>query len=234
MVGEYARITPAGQILIDTAAWLADRSGGLRADLTEQFRRWANGRLDLAGTPPGSPHPDTGPATAVRAATAAVAGSWPGLARAWCEHAGHQESGPGLVVHERTRLDTGVWVLPAVTAPGGDRIAVIATGQHPPAVHTDTTADPWAWCDADTVTITCPTPGHWWTWKSGRELLTSTGRPATLTGVFGPNLDAPFSSCPDCAAYQLGHGRDRCGCDGVPWIVCPACGQRCRLTPPHP
>ena len=223
VMGDYARITPTGGVLVDADAWIAARTGGVRTDLTYQLRRWArHHQPETANAVAGSP------------------GGWPVLATTWSEHAGHRVVEPGLVVHDRTRLDTSVWILPAVITTGGDdagvdggRMVVVGTGRDLPIVYVDATCDPWAWCDADTVTITCPA-GHWWTWRSGRELLTSTGRPATLTGVFGPNLDAPFSSCPDCAAFELGHRPSSCGCDGVPWIVCPACGRRCHLGPPHP
>lgn len=225
MAGEYAQVTPGGGVLIDTAAWIAARTGGVRDDLTDQLHTWA---LD---NPDGPPTAATGPL-----------GVWPDLARSWCEHTGHHLTEPGLVAHTRTRLDTNVWILPATSTGDGDgdglevdtgRIVVIGVGDRPPVVHTDTTTDPWAWCDADTVSIDCPGK-HWWTWRSGRELLTSTRRPATLTGVFGVNLDAPFSPCRDCAAYQLGNRSSPCGCDGAPWIVCPVCGRRCRLGPPNP
>jgi hypothetical protein len=219
-MGEYARITPSGGVLIDTAAWITARAGGLRTDLTDQLHRWArHHRPETADPAAGSP---TG---------------WPALASTWCEHTGYRVVEPGLIVHDRTRLNTSVWVLPATTREDGpgaaDRVVIVGAGGHLPAVYADTTTDPWAWWDADTVTITCPA-GHWWTWRSGRELLTSTGRPTTLTVVFGPSLDAPFSPCPDCAAHQLGHHPSRCGCDGTPWIVCPVCGRRCHLGPPHP
>jgi hypothetical protein len=230
-MGDYARITPTGDVLIDTAAWIAARTGGVLTDLTDQLHGWARHHRDEAANP----------ATATDRRHAAGPGAgWPGLALAWCEHAGHQVDGTGLVVHHGTRLDTSVWILPATataTATDGNgdsgdggRIAVVGVGDHPPLVYADATVDPWAWRDADTVTITCPTPGHWWTWRSGRELLTSTSRPATL----GMNLDAPFSGCPDCAAFQLGQRAAPCGCDGAPWIVCPVCGRRCRVGPPHP
>lgn len=230
-MSDYARITPTGGVLIDTFAWIAARTGGILTDLTDRLHGWARHHRDQTANPGvASDWLDAG----------GPGRGWPGLANAWCEHTGHRVGEPGLVVHQGTRLDTSVWILPATAndvghgGPGAGRIAVIRTGNHPPLVYVDTTTDPWVWRDADTVTITCPTPGHWWVWRSGRELLTSTSRPATLTGVFGMNLDAPFSPCADCAAFQLGQRAAPCGCDGAPWIVCPVCGRRCRLGPPHP
>jgi hypothetical protein len=232
-MGDYARITPTGGVLIDTRAWLAARTGGVQADLTDQLHTWARHHLHEVSTSTGRPH--VAEVADLASSTATPRTGWPVLARTWCEHAGHQVGEPGLIVHQRTRLDTGVWVLPATTndgdGEGGGRVAVIGTGDHPPVVYVDTTTDPWAWCDADAVTITCPA-GHWWVWRSGRELLTAAGRPATLTGVFGTNLEAPFSSCPTCSEHRLGRRAAPCRCDGTPWIVCPVCGQRCRLSPP--
>ena len=54
----------------------------------------------------------------------------------------------------------------------------------------------------------------------------------TLTVVFGPNLDAPFTPCPTCIASAAGQRSEPCGCDGAPWIVCPVCGHRCDVDLP--
>lgn len=211
-MSEYARITPAGGIRIDTNAWIAARTGGVVDEATQALRDWAHRR--------GQPPPQ------VMAGTAGQ----PEVARAWCDQAGYPVREPGLVIHQHTRLDTDVWVLPTVL-PGPGPVAVIATTTTRMTVHTDTTTDPWVWCDADTVAITCPA-GHHWTWRSGRELLTATGRATTLTVAFGANLDAPFTRCPVCAAYDLGQRTSPCGCDGTPWIVCPTCGRRAHLSAP--
>ncbi|MDQ1249507.1 MAG: hypothetical protein QG597_3882 [Actinomycetota bacterium] len=218
VMGDYARITPTGGVVIDTVAWIAARTEGVRADLTGHLHGWARHR---------------------HAATATSQKDWLRLASAWCTSAGHQATEQALIVHGRTRLDSSVWILPAtarddVERPDARPIAVIGIGDSPPSVYNDATDDPWEWCDADTVTIVCPANGHWWRWRSGRELLTSTGQSATLTRVFGPSLDAPFSSCPQCADYHLGVRPSPCGCDGTPWIICPVCRGRCQLGPPRP
>jgi hypothetical protein len=57
---------------------------------------------------------------------------------------------------------------------------------------------------------------------------------ATLTTVFGPSLDAPFSICPDSTAFHVGSRKTPCDCDRSPWILCPTCGQRCGVDLPQP
>jgi hypothetical protein len=215
---ESVRIEPGGYLVIDTSAWIGARTGGRLPDLTADLHEWAQ-----AAVCPG-PEPEVDGRNGPRA--------WQATVRAWCEARGYRPAGVGVIEHAESRLDAAVWVLPAVTA-GGQRIVVVGINHDPPSVHTDTSPDTWAWCDPDSVVIACP-GGHAWTWRAGRELITAAGRPTTLTVVFGPGLDAPFSLCPQCAAHQLGHSRAPCGCDRTPWIVCPVCGQRCHLTLPRP
>ena len=159
-----------------------------------------------------------------------TARTWPGLARAWCQERGHVITPPGLIVHERTRLDATVWILPAATV-DERRVVVVGLDEHPPTVYADGCPDPWAWHDADSLVITCP-QGHTWTWRTGRELLTATGRATTLTAVFGPSLNAPFT--PGTACTDQDDGPRGCGCDRDTGIVCPTCSQVCTLTLPTP
>ena len=139
-------------------------------------------------------------------------------------------------------------MLPSATI-DGRRIVIVGIDGHPPTIYADGCRDSWAWRDADSLVITCPA-GHGWTWRTGRELLTTTGRATTLTAVFGSDLDAPFTTCPTCTGRDHRPGRRRndrqagatagttdvpaCGCDRDPWIVCPTCGQVCTLTLPTP
>jgi hypothetical protein len=212
-MGEHARITSGGRIVIDTTAWISRRTSRPRPDLTADLHAWAHQGTDL------QPVPDSNT-------------GWPDAAQAWCAARGHHVREPGLIVHEQSRLDARVWVLTATTT-DGDPVAVVAVNDHPPTVYADGTSDPWAWCDAESVVIACP-GGHTWTLRSGREVLTAAGRPATLTTVFGVNLDAPFSTCPTCTQFHLGAQATPCGCDGSPWIVCPVCGLRCDVHLPTP
>lgn len=206
------QVTPAGSPVITTTAWIALRTRGVHPALTEDLHRWAHH---------GRRH---------RARDRDDARAWPGLALAWCHARGHVVAASGIIVHTRTRLDTPLWVLPAATV-DARRIAVIGLHWDQPTVYADGCAEPWPWRDADTIVITCPT-GHAWTWHTGRELSTATGRATTIAAVFGPSLDAPFTACPTCRHRD--DGRAGCSCDRSPWIVCPTCRHTCTLTLPTP
>ena len=206
------RITPGGRVVIDTGAWIARRIRAPRPDLVADLRAWVES-FDP---------PDDGDTVT----------DWTSVTQAWCAARGHDVREPGLIVHEQTRLDARLWVL-LLDAADGSQVAVVGINDNQPEAYSDGTSEPWVWCDADSVVITCP-GGHSWTWRAGRELVTATGRPATLTTVFGPNLDAPFTPCPTCAAYHHGTSTIPCECDGSPWIVCPLCGQHCELRLPNP
>jgi hypothetical protein len=220
MAEPNVRIEPGGYLVIDVGAWVALRTGGIEPDLTADLHEWTRqSAQDAPGDRDGPDRPQPNQ-------------DWTQAACAWCEDRGHQLRGPGVIVHAETRLDAHVSVLLAST-PDVLRLAVVGINHDPPTVHLDTAPDPWWWCDANSVVITCP-GGHSWTWQSGREVLTGDGRPATLTTVFGPSLDAPFTICADCTAFHLGSRKTPCDCDRSPWIVCPTCAQRCRVHLPHP
>src|SRR5690349_8284624 len=173
-MGEHVRITPDGRVVIDSGAWIGRRVRG-------RDRTWP------PTCTPGSTasrHDNNAPLDDETVT------DWASLTQAWCTARGHDVREPGLIMHEQTRLDTRLWVL-LPEAADSDRVAVVAIDDEPPTVYADDTSEAWVWCDADSVVITCPA-GHSWTWRAGRALLTATGRPATLTTVFGPNLDAPF------------------------------------------
>lgn len=217
-MGTHARIEPGGHVSIDTTAWLEQRTGGPDPDLTADLHTWA------------ATHTDTGQPSTARPDTLAVPRNWPAVTRAWCTDRGHDTPEPDFLAHTDTRLDTDLWILRA-TVGRQYRIAVIGLGWNIPVVHAETPhLDPWEWFDADSVDISCPS-GHGWTWRTGRELITADGTFTTLTVVFGPDLDAPFTPCPHCTAHQKGLRRLPCGCDG-PWIICPACGSRCDVELP--
>jgi len=218
-MGTHARIGN-GFILIDACAWLDQRVAGPRPDLTRDLHDWATQRPGATADVAASRPPRLGRY------------GWQQAVLAWCDARGHAGpdpsdplAGPELISHEATRLDRDLWVARALT-PDGHRIVVVQTEDDAPTVHDDHVTDSARWYDADTVDISCPN-GHGWTWRSGRELLTADGSFTTLTVVFGPNLDAPFSRCGDCQAYDLGRRSTSCRCDRSPWIVCPTCGQRC-------
>lgn len=226
------RVTPGGSPVIHTVAWLALRTRGVHEGLTRDLHTWA--RRHGLRTQPGNRNDPTETA-------------WPELATAWCREGHHGLTASGLIRHSAGRLDAAVWVLPSATI-DGRRIVIVGVDGRPPTVYADGCRDSWAWRDADSLVITCPA-GHGWTWRTGRELLTTTGWATTLTAVFGSNLDAPFTTCPTCSGRitdrdddatteSRGDGRDggrtACGCDRAPWIVCPTCGQVCTLSLPSP
>jgi hypothetical protein len=216
-MGKHARVEPGGYLTIDTSAWLAQRTGGPDDELTADLHTWIAIHTDTGEpvTDPTRPPPGR---------------DWPLAARTWCAHHGHELPEPDLIVHVETRLDAEVWVLRAVTAERY-RIAVVGINHDPPAVYAESCTDPGEWFDADSVDISCPA-GHGWTWRTGRELVTADGCRTTLTAVFGPNLDAPFSPCPACTAHHLGQRQQPCPCGGTPWIVCPTCQRRCDVELP--
>jgi hypothetical protein len=222
------RVTPGGSPVIHTAAWLALRTRGVHEGLTRDLHTWAR-RHHLRTTPGNLNNP------AERA--------WAELATTWCRESHYGLTASSLIVHTASRLDAEIWVLPAATI-DGRRIVIVGIEARSPTIYADGCRDSWAWRDADSLVITCPM-GHGWTWRTGRELLTTTGRATTLTAVFGSDLDAPFTTCPTCAGVITHPDEDRstdheddgarvCGCDRDPWIVCPACGQVCTLTLPTP
>jgi len=219
-MGTHARIEN-DFISIDTTAWLEQRTGGPIDDLTSDLHRWATAR-----------HRDTTSPISTSSPPRLGRRVWWETVVDWCGARGHASpdpsdphAGPMLICHEMTRLDRDLWLARAVT-PDGCPIVVAQLEDDAPSVYADDTREVTDWFDADTVDICCP-GGHGWTWRTGRELLTAGGSFTTLTVVFGPNLDAPFSRCGDCQAYDLGRRSTSCRCDRSPWIVCPTCGQRC-------
>lgn len=207
-----------------------------------------------------TPAPGGGPTS--RPSGAPARRNWALVARLWCVDRGFRFREPDLIEHTSTRLRDPVWVLRAYAGRERSPIAVIGTGHHwnrpriwhagtaqagtrpagyddgrlpdraVPAVCRDA-ADAWTWLDADSVTITCP-GGHHWTWRTGRELVTADGRVTTVTVVWGPDLNAPFTECPQCAAHRSGSRAEPCGCGGLPWVICPSCRRRCQIDLPPP
>ena len=219
-MGIHARIEPGGYITIDTAAWLEQRTGGPDDDLTRDLRTWA------------ARHDDDGRPTAPGAATHSRYRNWVQATRTWATYRGYDIPEPDLIGHAETRLDAEIWILRA-TVNGRYKVAAVGINHDPPSVYAETCTDPYDWFDADTVEIGCPA-GHGWTWRTGREMVTAEGTFTTLTMVFGPDLDAPFTPCPACASQSNGQPTEPCPCDGTPWILCPApgCGQRCDVELP--
>jgi hypothetical protein len=218
-MGIHARIEN-GYISIHTTAWVEQRTGGVIDELSNDLHGWAYH------------HPRTDEELA-----ATDLCRWQDAVLAWCRRRGYTspdptdpDAGPTVIAHIGSRLDTDLWIARA-NAPGWGPIAVIQANDDPPVVHADTASDGADWYDADTVDIGCPA-GHGWTWRTGRELIDTTGSFTTLSVVFGPDLDAPFTRCPTCTAH-LEQRRDKpCDCDHSSWICCPTCGARCDVELP--
>lgn len=222
------RIEPGGVVRIDADAWVRLRIRDVAPELTRDLLVWADAHPASSTTAPGA---DGG----------APSRRWPLAAGLWCAERGFPLRAPDLIEHTATRLSRPLWILRARAGRTRSPIVVLGTHQRQgdpvpdprtPVVCRDA-ADAWDWLDADSVVIACP-DGHRWTWRAGRELVTADGRVTTLTVVWGPDLDAPFTDCPQCAAHRTGTRREPCDCDGTPWIVCPSCRRRCDLDLPLP
>lgn len=230
-MGRYAHIENR-YIRIDTPAWLAQRTGGTVAELTYDLLTWATaGRSDRRGLGDPAPRFSPGGPQGVGEPSAFPSGWWVDAVQAWCRHRRHTSADvrdPGAVPlqisHVGTRLDTEIWIARSVDPDCGP-IAVVQVNEEPPVVYADDVTDSADWYDADTVDIVCPN-GHGWTWRTGRELIDAQGRFASLSVVFGPDLDAPFTRCPTCLPRN-GRRPNPCGCDRRSWILCPLCGSRC-------
>jgi hypothetical protein len=205
-MGRHARIE-IDRIVIDTTAWLEQRTAGPLPGLTRQLRAWAR-----AHRPDGA--------------------EWPEAVLAWCAAHGYRgpdrtdQAGPLVIHHELTRLDADLW-LACARHPTRGRFVVVQRDDREPRIYTDyTTREIADWDDADSVDIACPR-GHGWTWLTGTTLLDGQGSFTCLSAVFGTDPDAPFTGCPHCAAFRHGQRARPCGCDRSSWITCPACGARC-------
>jgi len=217
-MGKNARIGPGPTVTIDTTAWLKHRVGPLNDVLTGDLRSWATALNDDTG------QPATAPSRTSTFALGHRSYEWWNQTQTWRQKNGYIETIPRLIVHSDTRLDATVWIYRLLTG-HGHHIVVIGLNDQAPTVYTDTRVDTWTWLDADSIDILCPNHHHW-TWKTGRELLTRTGMPTTVTLIFGPSLDAPFTLAPNCT-HDSNNGEPDCGCGTTPWILCPTCGQHC-------
>jgi hypothetical protein len=218
--GSHATIHPGGYVTLDVRAWLDQRTGGPIDELTADLHQWASPTTEAPTT---------------EAPTTEAPSDWLETAQTWVTDRGFEPASPeqavtDVIAHVETRLDAEVWILRG-TAPGWGPVAVVGINHEPPVVYADACTDSWDWFDADSVDITCP-DGHGWTWRTGRELVTADGSFTTLSVVFGPDLDAPFTPCPHWRAYQAGQRPKPCGCGGAPWIICPVCGRRCDVHLP--
>ncbi|MDQ1250254.1 MAG: hypothetical protein QG597_4633 [Actinomycetota bacterium] len=219
-MGIHAQIRD-GRITIDTLAWLEHRTAGEIDNLTRDLWDWAE-------------HPDVPSPVAPQGNRQST---WSEIVLSWCVAHGYAspdptdpDAGPDVIVHSGTRLDTDLWIARARTVDHGP-IAVVQLGRTLPIVHTDYARDIAEWFDADTVELFCPNR-HGWTWRTGRELINADGDFTTISVVFGPDLDMPFTWCKDCLAHREGTRAEPCDCTQPCQIICPLCGQPCDVELP--
>jgi hypothetical protein len=202
---ESVRIEP-GYHIIDTAAWVRQRTSAPVADLTTALTEFTDHPVfdDL------HIHLDTSAPMQLWAA-----------ARGW------STSAETTYHHTHDVLSEPVTIVLA-TSPDRCAYALVQIGHDDPDVYRDLTTDDDYWLQVEPVDIVCP-DGHRWTWLDHTTLLDDTGTYLTFTDVFGRTPGAPYAECRDCLAYDDGQRDEPCPCDGRHTIYCPTCGKRCRL-----
>ena len=195
----------AGYHIIDTPAWVRQRTSGPVTDLTTALNEFTD-------------HPLFNNLYTLD--TSARMQLW-AAARGWItsEETTHH--------HTDDSLSEPVSI---VLATGPDRCAyaLIQIGHDAPAVYLDRTTDDDHWGQVEPIDIVCLT-GHRFTWLDHTTVLDEGGTYRDLRDVFGRARGAPYVECRDCLAYDNGDRDEVCGCDGRYTIYCPTCDQRCRL-----
>lgn len=198
----------AGYHIIDTQAWVRQRTSAPVADLTTALTEFCDHPVfdDL------HIHLDTSARMQLWAA-----------ARGW------NTSPDATYHHTHDELDEHVSIVLA-TGPDPDRCAyaLVQVGHDDPDVYLDLTTDDDYWTQVEPVDIVCPA-GHRWTWLDQYEMLDDTGTYLTFRDVFGSTPGAPYAQCRDCLAYDDGERDTPCDCESQHTIYCPTCDQRCRL-----
>jgi hypothetical protein len=196
--------------LIDTGAWLRQRTGDLDAERSSSLQTFTG--CDAFN--------DYQPAMDIE-----------GRMRLWCA-ANNLTVGDGAVIHHDSQtLTKAVTIVLATTSgPRRDALALVSVDDRAPEVYADITTDECYWHDHTTIEIACG-GGLYWTWDGGAYVHTAAGAEQRLTTVFGPGAKV-ITRCRDCAAFADGTAEDRCGCSGMA-IYCPDCGKRARVRLPE-
>jgi hypothetical protein len=195
-----------GYHLIDTRAWVAQRTGETLPELTEALREFADHPAF------GQYHPQMD--------TAARMQLW-AAARGWTS------SEETSYYHDHDCLTQPISIVLAAD-PHRCAYALVQVGTNASEVLADLTTDDAYWGQVSPVDIVCP-GGHRWTWLDHTSLLDNTGTYLPFTTVFGRDRGAPYAECRDCLAYDNGDRDELCPCDNRWTIYCPTCGQRCGL-----
>ncbi|GAA4262782.1 hypothetical protein [Dactylosporangium darangshiense] len=145
----------------------------------------------------------------------------------WCAARGWTTSAETSYYHDHTALTEPVRIVLAVDA---DRAAyaLVQIGDDAPAVFLDVTTDDASWLQVEPVDIACP-GGHRWTWLNHTALLDQDGTHIRFRDLFSRRPGAPYAECRGCLAYDNGDRDDPCPCQSRYTISCPTCEQRCRL-----
>lgn len=195
--------------LIDTTAWLAQRTGVHHGERTSQLQDFV--RCDVFDEYPTST-------------------DMAGRLRLWCAAHGHSVGDDAVVEHDEYLTEPVTIVLATTTGMPRQALALVSINGGSPEVYADRTTDERSWQDAATLAISCAR-GHTWTWDGGRYLRTANGIEAHVSRLFGLNR-CVISRCRDCQAVDDGTTDARCSCPGFA-VYCPACGERCQVALPE-
>jgi len=207
-----------GYYLIDTSAWLDQRTGAHQPEYSSLLQDFV--RCDVFD--------DYRPTmdTAARM-------------QLWCAAHGLQLGDGATIEHDDPCLTKPVTiVLAATTAFPRQSLALVSIDSGTPQVYADVTTDEGYWRYVATVEITCPA-GHRWSWDGGGRPMWYVDRPdgpvptpTTLHAMFGDLPHAPYARCRDCAAFDDGHTDAMCPCSGTA-IYCPICQQPSQAALPE-
>lgn len=196
--------------LIDTRAWLGQRTGACHATTTTTLQAFTG--CDVFDEYP--------PAMDIAARM-----------QLWCAANGLIVGDGAVIEHDSQTLTRQVTIVLAATpGPRPDAVALVSVNGGAPEVYADVTTDEGYWRDCTTIEIAC-TGGLYWTWDGGAYLHTADGTEQRVTTVFGPGVPV-ISRCRDCAAFDDGTTASGCPCSGVV-IYCPDCGDRTRVRLPE-
>lgn len=195
-----------GYHLIETSAWVRQRTSEPLPELTDALREFADHPVFAQYHP--------------RMDTSARMQLW-AVARGWTS------SEETSYYHDHDSLTEPVSIVLAAD-PDRRAYALVQVGSQAPEVLGDLTTDDAYWVQVVPVDIVCP-GGHRWTWLDHTSLLDNTGTHLPFSDLFGRDPGAPYAECRDCLADDSGERDELCPCEGRWTIYCPTCDRRCRL-----